>query len=488
MFRGYSGAVHPDPLDSFLDCVNRNPSKTAVVSGGRSLTYRDLHESGLEVARRLRDAGLPPGSFVGLDASRDLGLLTALVGVWLADLVYVPLDPAYPSRRTEYISANTGLRATLRSTESGHEIVTHASGAEPAEPWSGYVIYTSGSTGNPKGVPVHRAAVGQLLGSALPLFDFDERDVWALLHSYNFDVSVWEVWGALTTGACLVVPDHETLVSPDATNSFLAQHRVTILNQVPSVFAHLVDALDDVGATVPDVRHVIFAGERLHMEALDRWRKNHRAEVSNLYGITEATVHATFRRIADDETIDRTRTPIGSPFPGLAHRVVDADLKEVADGHVGELLLSGLQVFEGYLGVPSAENARLVAIDGRMWLRTGDLVVRGPDMLYVGREDDQAQIRGFRIEMGEIEAAAATVPGVHDQAACIVDGFGGPQLALAILVNGDGSDIAHRARCHLQDVLPSYMVPSRVAVVSALPQTPSGKLDRRTLTQQLSTR
>lgn len=465
----------------FGDRVHTHRNRTAVVGAQGDWTYEELDRRSDEIASALSSAGVLPGARVGVVGTREPLLVAALVGVWKAQAVYVPLDPVFPSERTSAIELSAGLSALLRVIDGEIEIEPRPAPANT--PWSGYVIYTSGSTGRPKGVPIRRQQVGQLLNVLLPKFDFGVDDVWPLMHSYSFDVSVWEIWASLCSGGTLTIPSHQTLLSPDATVDFLARNGVTVLNAVPSVFGQLVAALEDRDATLPLIRHVLFAGEAMKVDTVMAWRRlGSQAAITNLYGLTEATIHTTFRRISHDEPLEQKRTPIGRPLDGLDALVVDEDLRPVPEGSEGELLLTGPQVFAGYDDAPAVTKERLVTIDGRLWYRTGDIVTHEDDMRYLRRNDDQVQLRGFRVELGEIEAAASRVRDVSATAACIVETFGGPQVGLAVTLRpGNSTSLLDELREHLATVLPSYMRPYRIVAVDAMPLTPSGKLNRNSV-------
>ena len=465
------------PIEALLAQVNQRPERVAVASSDGEITYRELEARSNAVAVALSDGGLRRGDRVGLRLDRSTNLIVHIVAAWKIGLCYVPLDPAYPSQRTEQILDLARPRAIV-DDDSMH--LTQIGGHEdPSE--TGYLIFTSGSTGTPKGVPVTDAMVGALLAVALPQFDFEPDDRWALMHSYNFDFSVWEIWGALTTGASLHVPSQATLRSPVATMDFLRDSAVTVLNQVPSVFTQLALTLEDEETNLPQVRHVILGGEDVRRANLAAWRATGSSAVlTNMYGITEVTVHATCRRL-DDIDDSLLRSSIGMPLPGFEHRVVDSNLDNVRRGDVGELLLAGPQVAAGYFRNQSQTREQMIDLDGRSWYRTGDLVAEiDGELLYVGRSDGQVQLRGYRIETGEVEQVIARSGLARQQAVCVVERPTGLQL-IAIIVVGDGSLVADQIHAYLRSELPAYMVPSRIVEVDSLPVTPSGKLDTRAL-------
>lgn len=465
-------------LGKVSDQAEFDPDRLAVASHDREISYGDLERLSDRAADALRAAGCRPGERIGLRLSRSTNLIVQVVGSWKAGLCYVPLDPAYPSQRTQQIIELARPSAIV--DDDGIRLMASDGDEDPSE--SGYLIFTSGSTGRPKGVPATQKMVGTLLAAALPRFDFVSADRWALMHSYNFDFSVWEIWSALTTGASLHVPSQATLQSPIATSEFLRDVGITVLNQVPSVFTQLAQALEDENETLSDLRHVIFGGEDVRRADIAAWRSTgSSAALTNMYGITEVTVHATHRRLDSQDEVGQ-RSPIGRPLPGFGHRVVDADVTDVPGGEVGELLLSGPQVAAGYFRDPEQSRGRMIRVDDRLWYRTGDLVTetRG-ELAYVGRTDGQVQLRGFRVETGEVERVIACSGLVRQQAVCAVERPGGMQLVAVVAAVENEIDILGGLREFLRARLPSYMVPVRIVQIDRLPTTPSGKLDAREL-------
>lgn len=373
------------PLERFAARVAAQPDSAAVRDEQAELTYGQLDAAADEVAARLSAAGLRPGARVGLRLSRDRRVAVAIVGLAKAGLAYVPLDPAYPSGRTALIEREATLSAVLEDRDfedTQLRAVRLCQGASAAslQPGLAYVIYTSGSTGVPKGVAIGVEQLAALFEATGSLFDFEARDVWALMHSYNFDFSVWELWGAWTTGGCLAIPSQPVLRSPGRTVEWLAQSGVTVLNLVPSVFEHLVDTLRDSGTRLPSIRHVIFGGEELRPGAVAGWRElGHTGALTNMYGITEVTVHATFRRLGQTEIPDFPAS-IGTPLPGFEFQVLDTALQPVEPGDQGQLFLRGPQVAAGYLNNPQRTAEQFVELGGPgtgHWYASGDLVLLG---------------------------------------------------------------------------------------------------------------
>lgn len=497
----------------FLASAASHADRVALQDTERALTYQELNQLSAAVANSLLDAGVRPGQRVGLYLARTVDLGVAILGVLRAGAVHVPLDPGWPEARISMVLDDAEVTFVLVD-ETGdlpafEEVlqipvgkatpavrVEHDMVPEPSSP--AYVIYTSGSTGQPKGVAVSHGNVVALLRHALPLFDFSEDDVWTLFHGVSFDFSVWELWGALATGArCLVLP-LDVVRSPHALLAELVRRRVTVLNQVPSVFTHLVAVHEEQGTPPLALRYVIFGGESVKLPAVELFRKQlvegGNASVPvfvNMYGITEITVHATWKML--DASLDpRLRSPIGTPLPHLSIVVLDEELRPVAPGETGEMWVSGEGVALGYLNRPELTEQRFRTLDtgtgSTRYYRTGDLarVLSDGSLDYAGRNDHQVKVNGFRIELQEVETVLAAHPLVQDAAVTVVARPDGGQVLTALLVaqpGRQGTEAVRVVRTYAGTLLPSYMVPHRFVLTEALPLTHSGKLDRASLAE-----
>ncbi|MEV4234561.1 non-ribosomal peptide synthase/polyketide synthase [Nocardia sp. NPDC050408] len=488
--------------ERFALAVAIDPTAVAVRADARSLTYAELDAWSNRLARRLIAAGVGPDALVAVALPRSVELVVALVAVIKAGGGYLPIDPNYPADRIEYVlddarpicaitSAGTGLApgwfgGPVIDIAAGNQRSTAISQAERRRPLNpahtAYVIYTSGSTGQPKGVVVPHRNVLRLLDNTQCHFEFGPSDVWTLFHSYAFDFSVWELWGALLHGGTLVVVDYYTSRSPEQFLELLAEERVTVLNQTPSAFYQLI-------APPPaelSLRYVIFGGEALEPQRLGAWfaRYPRSPRLVNMYGITETTVHVSYRPI---EVGTGSASVIGGAIPGLVVRVLDARLRPVPVGVPGEIYVSGGQLARGYLGRPALTASRFVADpyagDGALAYRTGDLArwtVDG-ELEYLGRADQQVNLRGFRIELGEIEAALLDASATVREVAVVVrsDLVDEPRI-VAYVVGFAGIDAAD-LRQQLARRLPEHMVPAAIVGVQRIPLTVNGKLDRAAL-------
>ncbi|MER6250027.1 amino acid adenylation domain-containing protein [Streptomyces sp. NPDC001584] len=480
------------------------------------LTYGELDRSANRLAHHLRSLGVGPEVPVAVCVERTTALVTALLAVLKAGGAYVPLDPASPDERIAFTLADAGATVLVtdrdgRGLPAAHTVLTGPGGTDlgghpdtaPEDAGTGpaslaYVIYTSGSTGTPKGVMIEHRNVTGLLTGTRGHFGFGPDDVWSMFASAAFDVSVWEMWGALLHGGRLVVVPEETRRSPQEFHALLHRERVTVLNQTPAAFRQLVRYEEEQppGAGPADLdalRLVVFAGEALPPEMLRPWIARHgedRPELVNMYGITETTVHSTYRRMTSNDLDAGAGSMIGGAFEGWTMEVAAADGTRAADGEAGELFVGGAGVARGYLGRPSLTAGRFLpdpdaAGPGARRYRSGDSARRAADgdHEYLGRLDHQVKVRGYRIELGEIENALTRHPDVRD---CVVivdeDSVGEPRLvAYWVSAGGELADGTAGLREHLGRTLPAYMLPNVFVPLERLPLTLNGKVDRRAL-------
>ena len=471
--------------------VGLAPEAVAISCGGRSVTYRELDEASNRLAHLLGGQGVGPGGCVALVLSRSVEAVTAILAVLKCGAAYVPIDPGLPAARIEFIFADAAPVAAITSTEFADRLTGFAgvvidvddprvdtyprTGVPTAAPDDiSYLIYTSGTTGAPKGVAVtHRNVTALLAGlnAGLPA-----SGVWSHAHSLAFDVSVWEIFGALLRGGRLVVVPEEVAGSPDAFHAVLVAEQVSVLTQTPSAVAALSpQGLESVALVV--------VGEACPAEVVDRWAPGR--VMINAYGPTETTMCVAISAPLTAGSPESSEVvPIGAPVSGAALFVLDGWLRPVPVGVVGELYVAGSGVAYGYVRRAGLTGSRFVACPfgglGTRMYRTGDLVRWGGDgqLQYFGRADEQVKIRGYRIELGEVQAALAGLAGV-DQAVVIAreDRPGDKRLVGYVTGRADPAG----ARSALAELLPTYLVPAAVVVMDALPLTPNGKLATRAL-------
>nr|AKA59499.1 non-ribosomal peptide synthetase [uncultured bacterium NM_1663] len=477
------------------------PDAVALSEGAVQVTYGELVERAGRVARGLLACGVVAGDFVGLLLERGIGQVEAVLGVLFAGAAYVPIEPATPAERLAFIVADAGLRWMVVDREiqrsealDGVDAVTleelreggrsAAALPEVSGPAPAYCIYTSGTTGHPKGVVVTHRNLARLLACEASPFEFGIDDTWCLFHSYTFDFAVWELFACLVHGGRLVVAGAAEARDTERFWALLRRERVSVLNQTPSAFAQLMALERREPDPLAHLRYVIFGGERLTPGTLADFRERHpHAQLVNMYGITEVTVHASVRFVTDADVADDVSN-IGVPIPTTELHVLDRHGlgRLLPAGAVGELYVGGLGVAAGYLRRPELDAARFVANPfgpGRLF-RSGDLARRRPDgtIEFLGRADTQVKLRGYRIEPGEVEAALRAHPGVADAVVRIDPG--GERLVAFVVASTPAPGVAE-LRSHLARKLPDYMIPGAFREVERLPLTHNGKLDERAL-------
>ncbi|MBV4507382.1 amino acid adenylation domain-containing protein [Pseudomonas sp. BW13M1] len=485
------------------------PSAIAVTFAGQSLSYDQLNRRANRLAHKLREQGVGPDVLVGIAVERGFEMIVGLLAILKAGGAYVPLDPEYPQDRLSYMMEDSGIQllltqghlladlpvpAQVRSLKLEDDLAGYSdeNPAHLTQPDNlAYVIYTSGSTGKPKGTLLPHHNLLRLFKATDAWFGFGPQDVWTLFHSYAFDFSVWEIFGALLHGGRLVIVPRETTRSPEDFHQLLVEQGITVLNQTPSAFKPLMRVACDSASDL-SLRYVIFGGEALDVAALQPWFERFGEDCDNLinmYGITETTVHVTYRPIRFADT-QQPGSPIGAAIPDLSMYVLDADFNPVAKGCTGELHVGHAGLARGYHNRASLTAERFVpdpfSSEGGRLYRTGDLArYRGQEVIeYVGRIDHQVKIRGFRIELGEIEARLQEHSAVREVLVLDIDGAGGKQLAAYLIAqdeNADHAALRDTLRQHLKANLPDYMVPTHFLVLDQWPLTANGKLDRKAL-------
>jgi amino acid adenylation domain-containing protein len=497
----------------------RTPNNVAVVFDGATLSYAELNARANQLAHYLRGIGVGAEDLVGICVERSLEMIIGLLGILKAGGAYVPLDPAYPQERLTYMltDAQPAIVLTQQAVQervnltcirnlcldSDVALLAQQPDHNP-DPINvagdlAYVIYTSGSTGKPKGALLQHDNVLRLFDATASWFNFNEHDCWSLFHSFAFDFSVWEIWGALLHGGKLVVVPYSVTRSPGEFHALLANEGITILNQTPSAFQQLIAADVSLGhpATLK-LRHVIFGGEALNTAALEPWfqaRGDTLPQLINMYGITETTVHVTYQALS--AAGNTSAASVGRPIPDLSTYILDSHQNPVPIGVAGELCIGGAGLARGYLNRPDLTAEKFIPhpyslTPGARLYRSGDLARYLPDgsIDYLGRIDHQVKIRGFRIELGEIEAALSTIAGVKEAVVLAREDQPGDKRLVAYLVAHDAQFVpdALQLRANLLQSLPDYMVPAYFVTLEVMPLTSNGKIDRRALPAPDTTR
>ncbi|MXQ65540.1 amino acid adenylation domain-containing protein [Actinomadura rayongensis] len=481
--------------------VAETPDAAAIVSGDEEWSYASVNAAANRLAWHLADRGVGPEKRVALLLPRSVEMVIAVLAVVKTGAAYVPVDPDYPEARIAYTLADASpaivvCTAETRGQVAGPVVVLEdvAEGrsdnlgerARPDHP--AYVIYTSGSTGKPKGVVVPHRNVVSLIAAAGERFGLGRDDVWSLFHSYAFDFSVWEMWGALLLGGRVVVVPFEVTRSPRDFLNLATETGVTVLSQTPSAFYQLMQADQENPGKEPRIRYVVFGGEALDPARLDGWysRRPSGGVLVNMYGITETTVHVTHLSLDREMAAAAgSSSVIGAPLDNTRVFVLDQFLQPVPAGVTGEMYVAGTGLARGYLNRPGLTGERFVACpfgaSGERMYRTGDLGrwTRDGSLVYAGRADAQVKIRGFRIEPAEIEAALLGHDDVTQAAVIVREDQPGDRRLIAYIVapSADPADV----RTYATGVLPQHMVPTAVVPIDGLPLTPSGKLDKDAL-------
>lgn len=476
-------------LDVFSNIVNEYPEKIALKFGDKCLTYRELDRHSSSLANILDKQGVRNGDRVGIYLDKGIDFIISMLAILKLGACYVPIDTNYPDNRKQYIIDNSKLQAVLFNDQkfiydifAGIKINVSdyknkrcdfipraVDSKQPA-----YIIYTSGSTGNPKGVVVNHHNILSLLFPVNNNFHFSHKDVWTAFHSFCFDFSVWEIYGALLYGGMLVIVPDKVTKDPFAFSSLLLNEEVTILNQTPSAFYVFSEVNKNVKFT--NLRYVIFGGEKLNPARLSQWNSvNPKAKLINMYGITEITVHATYKELQKSDLLTN-KSNIGKVLDTLGYIILDKDGHLVPRGVVGELYLYGHGISNGYFNSQQLTNERFIVhpfLNDKVLYKTGDLVIEGEtgDLEYIDRIDSQVKLRGYRIELGEIERVICkhslvtnckVIVDENDNLVCFIESkFVSKQEMVG----------------YAKKNLTTYMQPTQFIICKQFPITSNGKVD-----------
>lgn len=502
-----TGAKYPDKKtisDLFEEQVLKTPHNIAVKINNESITYEDLNKQANSFAHTLRSFGIVSNMPVAIRMSKSINMIVAILGIIKAGGCYLPIDLSYPQERIDFMLKDSSCKFFITDSLHINDIIIdstlktiniddRAFFSEDVANLNSintpddtiYIIYTSGSTGTPKGVVLSHRNVVRLLKNDKFLFDFSENDVWTMFHSVAFDFSVWEMYGALLFGGKLVLVPEVTAKDPLSFLKLLRDEKVTILNQTPTFFYNL----QDLEMLQPDsnlkIRYIIYGGEALKPNLIKPWKDKYPfTKLINMYGITETTVHVTFRELTQED-LTSSDPIIGKPIPTLKVYIMNNNQKLMPYGVEGEICVAGLGVCKGYLNRPELNKSKFVNnpyIPGEVLYRSADsgYLDTQNNLHYIGRIDNQVKIRGFRVELGEIESKLLTHPFVTK---CVVlpsaqndkDSF----LVAYIVANAhiSSSDLKE----YMSKLVPAYMVPNYFVMLDTLPLTSNGKVDRKKL-------
>ncbi|CAM4006604.1 non-ribosomal peptide synthetase [Pseudoalteromonas byunsanensis] len=491
--------------------------RIALTDENSILSYKALNLRANQLAHILLAQGVSKEQLIPVSVGRSVDLVVTLLAILKAGCAYVPIDPDYPQDRIDYIINDvnsTNQSGSLfvcdgQNYQRFESLADNVININDSEIYSAcedtsnpnldirpehlaYMIYTSGTTGRPKGVQIEHRQVVRLLFTEPRLFDFNEHDVWTLFHSFCFDFSVWEMYGALLFGGRLVVLSSAQSKDSDEFAKLIIEQQVSVLNQTPSAFYVLQNsmlALDESQLAQNCIRYVIFGGEALAPAKLAPWAKRFTdCALINMYGITETTVHVTYKRITDHE-ISQGASNIGHPIPTTSCYVLDKQQQLLPPGAVGELYVGGDGVCRGYWQRDDLNTERFIAdpfaTTGKLY-KTGDLVryLSSGELLYISRIDDQVKVRGYRIELGEIENQLRAHPWLDEVVVLLNrDETLGARICAFVVVcdQAQFDDLTSQAQQYLRQTLPEFMLPSCVIAVSQMPLTVNGKVDKKAL-------
>ncbi|OPY27897.1 MAG: Acetyl-coenzyme A synthetase [Methanobacterium sp. PtaU1.Bin242] len=487
----------------FEEQVERTPDNI-VIYEDQQLTYLELNEKANQLAHFLRDKGVKPDDIVGLLLERSLEIIIGMLGVLKAGGTYMPIDPLYPTDRIKYMMEdskadllliNNASSDSLDWSDYDFSVLNIASESiyqgdsdnldgvnEPDD--LAYIIYTSGTTGNPKGVMIEHQNVIRLFNDSIP-FDFNENDVWTMFHSYCFDFSVWEMYGALLHGAKLIIVPQLTAKDTKKFLNLLKEEKVTILNQTPTAFYNIIKEEQKNNEKEFELKYVVFGGEGLKPIMLKDWKKKYpETKLINMYGITETTIHVTYKEIKEQEIRLNTNN-IGEALPTDNTYIMDQNMKLVPVGVAGELYIGGKGVARGYLNNPELTKQKFTLNPYKteeILYKSGDIakVLPNGEMEYLGRKDHQVKIRGYRIEPGEIESRLLEHPQIKETIVIAKENMSGNKYLCTYYV-GNEELTTTQLREYLSTALPDYMIPSHFIKLEKMPLNLNGKIDRKAL-------
>ncbi len=489
----------------FEEQVQLVPNNIAVKFNEDFITYDELNKKSNQLAHYLRNKGIKPNDVVALRLNKSLEMIIAILGIIKAGGCYLPIDLSYPQERVSFMLEDSSAKMFLTNEQHKDDLSISIETFlldinESNEIYKNdtnnllcvntpedliYIIYTSGSTGTPKGVMLCHRNVVRLIKNDNFQFDFNSNDVWTMFHSVAFDFSVWELYGSLLYGSKLILVPELTSKDPNKFLSLLRDEHVTVLNQTPTYFYNLLDMELLTPNNDLSIRYIIFGGEALNPSLLLPWKEKYpNTNFINMYGITETTVHVTYKKLTDKDLLS-SNSNIGKPIPTLTTYIMDKNLHIQPYNVKGEICVGGLGVCKGYLNRPELNKEKFVINPynpDEILFRSADSAILTPngDLHYVGRMDKQVKIRGFRIEIGEIENKLLKHPNVKK---CVVlpkqNGSADSFLVAYIVAKKEVS--SDELKDYIRNLVPSYMIPSYFVFLDKIPINTNGKTDRKAL-------
>ena len=489
--------------------VKENPQKVAISFEGKDYTYFQLNNSANKIAQKLITGKRGKEErLIGLYMERSVEMIAAILGILKAGFGYLPMDSVYPNERISFMLEDAKVKKVITQEhlkknlpeEKIELLIVDESILEEKNLYENldikvtpedlaYCIYTSGSTGKPKGTLITHKNVVRLFKATENLFNFTNKDVWSMFHSFAFDFSVWEIFGALLYGGKLVIVSYLTSRNPEEFYSLMIKEKVTVLNQTPSAFRQLIEVDKESEHKDISLRYIIFGGEALELSILKPWVAKHgdtKPELINMYGITETTVHVTYRRILTEDIENNKGSLIGKPIEDLQVYILDENLNVLPIGIPGEIFVGGDGLAEGYLNREVLTKEKFIENPfrkGERLYKSGDLAKYNDngELEYLGRIDNQVKIRGFRIELGEIEKVFDGHKLISKSLVLAIDNGLGSKKLVGYLVHEKEKPAVSELKEYAAKFIPDYMIPSAFVFMEEFPLTPNGKIDRKNL-------
>ncbi len=518
-----TGEIQQSPpgnlLQRYQQIVSRYSNATAIDDSYGNLSYGELDTLANHYAKQFRQRGISYQTRVALLMTENTRLtIICIIALLKLRATYIPIDYHQPDKRialivddaaAKFVICDSPLPKAIANKNSleiltitNDEIIDNVAISAPtttpdSEEDIFYIIYTSGTTGKPKGVPIGYNNVGRLIDSCQSHFNFNQDDNWTLFHSYAFDFSVWEIWGALLHGAKLCLVTEKIKQSPEKFYNYLIEKRITVLNQTPSAFYRLLTIKKSLARNLATLRYVIFGGEKLsYSTLLAQWNnKPCTTQFINMYGLTEMTVHATFHRITFDQSNNNQNNYIGYPLPGIDCLLIDQSGEPVADGMIGEICLAGKNLTRGYLNQPTLNQEKFITLQlpnqrKKIFYRSGDLAKwdENHGLIYYGRNDLQVKLHGHRVELEEIERQLQKLDGISEARVILIKKIDLTNQFLVAYVIPNRSVVFNEKYISdaLAQQLPDHMQPLRIIAIDHFPLTIQGKLDNQKLQEKFT--